>query len=63
MTEKNKNESSGRQKERKSNRLNLRITDSEIESLNFVSFKDDEPVSQIVRKAIKMYVSARQSTY
>lgn len=51
------------QRERKNNRINLRITDSEIESLNFVSYKDDEPISQVVRKAIKMYVNARQSTY
>lgn len=52
-----------RNRERKNNRINLRITDSEIEGLNIVSLNDDEPISQIVRKAIKMYVNLRKNTY
>ena len=52
-----------KRRERKNNRINLRITDSEIEGLNMVSINDDEPISQVVRKAIKMYVNMRKSTY
>lgn len=61
---KNENQTEQSQsKERKNNRLNLRITDSEIAGLHMVSFNDDEPVSQIVRKAIRMYVNMRKNTY
>lgn len=63
MSEKEKKNNQEKRKERKNNRLNLRITDSEIEGLNMVSINDDEPVSQVVRKAIKMYVNMRKSTY
>jgi hypothetical protein len=52
-----------RKKERKNVRINLRITETESDGLSLVSYTDDEPVSQIVRKAIKMYVNMRKSTY
>ena len=48
------------QRERKTNRLNMRVSDSEMNILNRLSYEDDEPISQIVRKAIKEYVSNRQ---
>lgn len=63
MSEKEKQIMQEKRKERKNNRLNLRITDSEIEGLNMVSINDDEPISQVVRKAIKMYVNMRKNTY
>lgn len=48
-------------RERRNTRLNLRITDSEMELLNMASYEDEEPVSQLVRKAIKMYLNARRT--
>lgn len=48
------------QRERKTNRLNMRVSDSEMNILNRLSYEDDEPISQIIRKAIKEYVSNRQ---
>lgn len=54
----NKNEAMySRKRERKTNRLNMRISDSEMELLNKLSYENDESISQIVRKAIKAYVS------
>ena len=50
-------------KERRNNRLNLRVSDAELSGINMVSFNDDEPVSQVIRKAIKMYVNLRKNTY
>jgi hypothetical protein len=52
-----------RKKERKDVRINLRITETENAGLSLVSYTDDEPISQVVRKAIKMYVNMRKSTY
>lgn len=52
-----------RDKERRDNRLNLRITESEMDQLNMASYEDDEPVSQLVRKAIKMYLNARRTKF
>ena len=63
MKEKKNVAEKSEKKERKNNRINLRITDSEVDDLNLVIYKDDEPLSMVVRKAIKMYVSARKSTY
>ena len=45
-----------RKRERKTNRLNMRISVSEMELLNKLSYENDESISQIVRKAIKAYV-------
>lgn len=44
-------------RERKTNRLNMRVSDSEMALLNRLSYENDEPVSQIVRKAIKAYMN------
>ena len=46
-----------RKRERKTNRLNMRVSDSEMELLNKLSYENDETISQIVRKAIKAYAS------
>ena len=48
-------------RERKDYKLNLRITDNELEVLNMISFEDDEPISQVVRKAIKVYDAIRKN--
>ena len=48
-----------RKRERKTNRLNMRVSDSEMAVLNRLSYEDDEPVSQIIRKAIKSYINDR----
>lgn len=63
MGEKKHTSNNTNKKERKNNRINLRITDSEADELNFVMYKDEEPLSLVVRKALKMYISARKSTY
>lgn len=52
-----------RDKELRNTRLNLRITESEMESLNLASYEDEEPISQLVRKAIKMYLNARRTKF
>lgn len=58
MEEKNSVE---QKKRNKRNRLNLRIDDDEFETLNLISYEDDENISQIVRKAIKQYATLRKS--
>ena len=63
MNDKKENTCQTQKKERKNNRINLRVTNSELSDINMVSFNDDEPISQVVRKAIKMYVKLRKSTY
>ena len=45
----------------KPNKLQLRITDDELETLNTISFEDDESVSQVVRKAIRVYNTYRNN--
>jgi hypothetical protein len=55
------NESAEQKKRNKRNRLNLRIDDDEFDTLNLISYEDDETVSQIVRKAIKQYAALRKS--
>ena len=60
MTEKKK-DSFEQKKRNKRNRLNLRIDDDEFETLNLISYEDDENISQIVRKAIKQYAALRKS--
>lgn len=58
MEEKNVTE---QKKRNKRNRLNLRIDDDEYETLNLISYEDEESISQIVRKAIKQYVTLRKN--
>ena len=48
-------------RKRKTNKLQLRITDDELEALNLISFEDDESISQVVRKAIKAYNKLRKT--
>ena len=48
-------------KKSKRNRLNLRIDDDEFETLNLISYEDEESISQIVRKAIKQYAAIRKN--
>ena len=48
-------------KRSKRNRLNLRIDDDEFDTLNMISYEDDETISQIVRKAIKQYAALRKN--
>ena len=43
-------------RERKTNRLNMRISDTELALLNKFSYETDESISQIIRKAIKAYI-------
>lgn len=57
----NKKDSVEQKKRNKRNRLNLRIDDDEFETLNLISYEDDENISQIVRKAIKQYAALRKS--
>ena len=45
----------------KNYKLNLRISNDELELLNMISFEDDEPISQVVRKAIKQYDMLRKN--
>lgn len=61
MADKKKKESLEQKKKSKRNRLNLRIDDDEFETLNLISYEDDESVSQIVRKAIKQYAALRKN--
>ena len=51
----------GLRKPSKSNKLNLRVNDEELEILHTISFEDDEPISQVVRKAIKQYNMLRRN--
>lgn len=53
---------STRGRERKSAKLNLRLSKSDVELLNRLSYEEDEPMSQIVRKAIKRYADGRDKT-
>lgn len=48
-----------RRREKKTNRLNMRVSNSEMELLNRLSYENDESVSQIVRKAIKAYTEEK----
>ena len=48
-------------RKKKNSKLNLRITDDEATILNTISFEDDEPISQIVRKAIRQYDAFRKN--
>ena len=56
-----KNETLEQKKRSKRNRLNLRIDDDEFETLNLISYEDEETISQIVRKAIKQYAAIRKN--
>ena len=59
MTEETKKDE--QRKRSKRNRINLRIDEEEFETLNAISFEDEESISQVVRKAIKQYVTLRKN--
>ena len=43
--------------------LYIRMTKSEMEALDMASYEGDESKSDIVRKALKMYISARKGRF
>ena len=43
--------------------LYVRMTKSEMEALDMASYEGEESKSDIVRKALKMYISARKSRF
>lgn len=47
-------------RERKTGRLNLRVSESEMKQINQISYEDDETVAQVIRKAIKAYINDRE---
>lgn len=46
-----------KKKEPKDCKINLRISRSDFDVLNGISLKEDLPVSQIIRKAVREYVN------
>ena len=61
MGEKKKENVDGQKRKSKNYKLNLRVSDDELDTLNLISFEDDEPISQVVRKAIKVYDTIRKN--
>lgn len=61
MSDKKKTITENPKKRSKRNKLNLRIDDEDLETLNTISFEDDESISQIVRKAIRQYNTLRKN--
>lgn len=45
----------------KRNRLNLRIDDSELETLNNICFEENASASQVIRTALKVYNAIRKN--
>ena len=54
---KKKDVNAGYKREPKDCKINLRISKSDFDVLNGISLKDDLPISQIIRKAVRAYVS------
>lgn len=52
-----------RKKERKKHELHLRITKTEFDELEMASYEKDMSKSDIVRKAVKMYISGLKGSY
>ena len=50
-------------KERKKYDMHLRITKTEFDELEMASYEKDMSKSDIVRKAIKMYISGLKGSY
>ena len=46
-----------RKREPKECKVNLRISKSDFDVLNIISLKEDLPMSQIIRKAVRKYVT------
>ena len=53
--EKRKNESKFTKREPKDRRIVVRATQTEVDILNKLSADEDLPISQIIRKAIRVY--------
>ena len=54
-----KKETTGHKREPKDCKINLRISKSDFDVLNGISMKEDLPISQIIRKAVRTYVNER----
>jgi len=50
-------------KERKSHEIHLRITKTEFDELELASYENDKSKSDIIRKALKMYISGLKGSY
>ena len=51
--------SAGPKREPKDFKLNLRVSKSDMESINRISIEDDVPVAQVVRNAVRKYTKER----
>ena len=63
MAEKNKRFKKIREEEKKDHTFLWRITKTEVEELDMLSYVLDEPKSEIMRKAFKMYLNANRSRF
>lgn len=63
MAEAEKKTKKKRNKERADQGLFIRMTKSDMEALDMASYEGEESKSDIVRKALKMYISARKSRF
>lgn len=61
MNNEKRNKSTMRKRELKDCKINLRISKSDFDVLNGISLKEDLPVSQIIRKAVRTYVNERNN--
>lgn len=48
-------------REGKTHKVNLRVSMSELEMLNQISYKEDIPVAQVIRNALKHYVNEHKN--
>lgn len=51
--------SAGPKREPKDYKLNLRVSKTDMESINRISVEDDVPVAQVVRNAVRKYARER----
>lgn len=61
MDEKNNRTTRNQKREPKDYKINLRVSKSDFEVLNGISLKEDLPVSQIIRKAVRSYVGGLEN--
>lgn len=52
-----------KKRKNKLSRINTRVDDDLASDLSYVSYMDDDTISQVVRKALKAYIAGRKSTY
>lgn len=62
MDEKNTETASRKKRECKDQRLNLRLSKSELEMFNRISYEEDLPMVQIIRNAVKRYYGDRENS-